>query len=193
MGKALFFVKEPLLIKILVNMLEAVEVWGNHLFKYLPIIIFFGKTYLKKKTLAIQHYTCCFIWILTCIWSIALCKITLLQESEMRPTDWTPSFGKKGRHTFSIGCQFTTRTRYRRRWADNCWTRWLEPRGDYLLHGNFIIKPQFTTRTQRQHWGQLRSWLYRTCFRGAECLVDIVKDNCSQWGADRLSKYDTSV
>ena len=28
-----------------------------------------------------------FVWICTLIWSISLCNITLLQDSEMKPTD----------------------------------------------------------------------------------------------------------
>ena len=45
MGKAIFFVKGPILIKILVNALDALEVvWKSPLFKYLSIIFFFSKT-----------------------------------------------------------------------------------------------------------------------------------------------------
>ena len=32
-----------------------------------------------------------FFYFFTYIWSFSLCKITQLQESEMRPTGWTPS------------------------------------------------------------------------------------------------------
>ena len=35
-----------------------------------------------------------FYWILTYIWSISLCKIAQLQESEMRQTGWTLSYPK---------------------------------------------------------------------------------------------------
>ena len=45
MGKAIFFVKGPSSVKIIVKALEAVEVGGKlPLFKYLSIIVFFGKT-----------------------------------------------------------------------------------------------------------------------------------------------------
>ena len=45
LGKAIFFVKGPLSIKILVKALEAVEVEGKSpFFKYPSIIVFFGKT-----------------------------------------------------------------------------------------------------------------------------------------------------
>ena len=67
MGKAIFFVKGSLLVKVLVKALEAVEVGGKSpFFKYLSVVGFY--------------------WILTYIWYILLCKIAQLQESEMRLT-----------------------------------------------------------------------------------------------------------
>ena len=81
---------------------------------------------------------------------------------------------------------FTT-SRGQRRWANNLETRWSRPRRDYLLCGTKNIKPQFTTsRGQRRQWGQLRIWLYRSCSRGAECLVDTLKERWSHPGTDRL-------
>ena len=51
-------------------------------------IFFFGKTYFFE--IFFYHNTIPrFYWILTYIWSISLCKITQLQDSEMRPTGWT--------------------------------------------------------------------------------------------------------
>ena len=43
----------------------------------------------RKKILLFNRITVGFIWIWTYIWSISLCKITQLQESEVRPTGRT--------------------------------------------------------------------------------------------------------
>ena len=51
MGMAIFFLKRPLLIKILVEALEAVEVREKLLFFQIPVNNFL------LKILVIQHYT----------------------------------------------------------------------------------------------------------------------------------------
>ena len=90
MGKAIFFVKGSLLTSVPVKALEAAEA-GQKLqfFKYMSTIFLFGKT--KFFEIFFHHNTIPvgFYWILTYIWSISLCKIAQLQESEMRPTGWT--------------------------------------------------------------------------------------------------------
>ena len=91
--KDIYFGKGSLLIKVPGKALEAVEA-GQKLtiFKYMSTIILFGKTkfferFFRNNTIPVE-----FIWILTYIWSISLCKITQLQESEMRLTGWTVSY-----------------------------------------------------------------------------------------------------
>ena len=62
MGKAIFFVKGSLLIKVLVKVLEAVEA-GQKLpfFKYLSIIFFFVRTYFLKDSFNTTLYLLDFI------------------------------------------------------------------------------------------------------------------------------------
>ena len=61
-------------------------------FKYMSTIFFFGKTKLFKSFFYHNTLPVGFCLILTYIWSISLCKISQLQESEMRPTGWTLSY-----------------------------------------------------------------------------------------------------
>ena len=55
-------------------------------------ICFFGKTKFVERFFYHNTIPVRFYWILTYIWSISLCKITQLQESEMWPTGWTLSY-----------------------------------------------------------------------------------------------------
>jgi hypothetical protein len=76
-----------------VKALEAVEAGQKSPFlKYMSTIFFFGKTkfvesFFYHNTLPVGFYL-----ILTYIWSISLCKISQLQESEMWPTGWILSY-----------------------------------------------------------------------------------------------------
>ena len=55
-----------------------------------------GQDIIFWKILIIHYYTYFIFWIWTKIWYILLCKITQLQESEVRPTGWTLSSGILG-------------------------------------------------------------------------------------------------
>ena len=57
-------------------------------------IFFFGKTKFFEKFFYHNTIPIGFYWIWTYIWSISLCKLTHLQESEMRPAGWTLSYVK---------------------------------------------------------------------------------------------------
>ena len=74
-------------------MLEAVEAGQRSpFFKYMSTIFFFVKTKFFERFCYHNNISVGFYWILTYIWSISLCKISKLQESEMRPTGWTLSY-----------------------------------------------------------------------------------------------------
>ena len=75
--------------------LEAVEAkQKSPFFKYMSTTFFFGKTKLFERFFYHNTLPVGFYLILTYIWSISLCKISQLQESEMRPTGWTFSYVK---------------------------------------------------------------------------------------------------
>ena len=79
MDKAIFLVKGSILIKVLVKALETVEVGGKLPFLFL-FIFSLAKLNLFKDSFNTTMYL-----------SNSLSKINQLQESEMKPTDWTLS------------------------------------------------------------------------------------------------------
>ena len=92
MDKAIFFVKGSLLMWVPVKALEAVQAGQKSpLFKYMSTIFFFGKTKFFESFFYHNILPVGFYFILTYIWSISLCKISKLQDSEMRPTGWALS------------------------------------------------------------------------------------------------------
>ena len=92
-GRGYLFCKRVFIDLSPVKALEAVEARQKlPFFKYMSTIFFFGKTkffesFFYHNTLPFEFYM-----ILTYIWSIPLCKISQLQDSEMRPTGWTLSY-----------------------------------------------------------------------------------------------------
>ena len=74
------FKKFPLWFKVLFKHWKELKLGGR------GELFFFNQKFLLYITISVL-----FIWIWTYIWSVSLCKITQLQESEMRRTGWTPS------------------------------------------------------------------------------------------------------
>ena len=92
-GQGYFFCKSVFIDFSPVKALEAVEAGQKSpFFKCMSTIFFFGKTKFFERFLYHDTIPVIFYWILTYIWSISLCKITQLQESEMWPTGWTLSY-----------------------------------------------------------------------------------------------------
>ena len=72
---------------------EAVEAGRKSpFFKFMSIFFLFWQNIIFERFFYHNTIPVRFYLILTYIWSISLCKITQLQESEMRPTGWTLSF-----------------------------------------------------------------------------------------------------
>ena len=92
-GQGYLFCKRVFIDFSPVKALEAVEAGKKSpFFKCMSTIFFFCNTkfferFFYQNTISVRFY-----WILTYIWSISLCKITQLQESEMWPTGWTLSY-----------------------------------------------------------------------------------------------------
>ena len=92
-GQGYLFCKRVFIDWSPVKELKAIEAGQKPpFFKYMYTIFFFGKTKFFESFFYYNTLPFGFYLILTYIWSISLCKISQLQESEMRPTGWTLSY-----------------------------------------------------------------------------------------------------